>query len=176
MPLATTGLIIVIRSGQFLGLGLWFLVAATVVGWFAVNQFGFFENDRMRRQLERILASQDRQLPEKRFFVGFASPKYSNILDAHEDVGFLCFEPNSISFISETRTLQLNRSDIKALRFRMNPHSVIFLGRWISIEAKLGGQEIRLQIEPRERRTLFGNRRFSMTLLKQLQAWLVPVK
>ena len=176
VPPATVGLFLVVVKGQFLGTGLWLLILSTVLGWLAVNQFGFFENARMRKQLTNILKATGQELPKEHYFVGFATPKYSSILDAHEDVGFLCIYSDRVSFISESRNLELSKSDLKLVRFRPNVHSLIFLGRWISLEGISGGRPIRLLIEPREKVTLFGNRRFGAKLQKHLAKWISPVK
>ena len=176
LPPALFGLYWVAAKSQFIGPGLWSLILSTVLGWLAVNQFGFFENNRMRNQLERILKTQERNLPQDSVFVGFATPKYSSVLDAHEDVGFLCFYGDHLNFVSERRSIELYKSDITEIRFRPNVHSVIFLGRWVSVEAVTGGKPIRLLIEPRERRTLLKNRLYSADLLKRLRKWKGPVK
>ena len=53
---------------------------------------------------------------------------------------------------------------------------MILLGRWVSLEGKSGGKEIRLLIEPRERTTLLGNRLYGTRLLHRLKKWANPVK
>ena len=176
VPPAAVGLFIVVVKGQFLGPGLWLLILSTVLGWLAVNQFGFFENTRMRNQLERVLRASGQGLPKEYYFVGFATPKYSSVLDAHEDIGFFCVYPDHVSFISETRSLELSKSEISVVRFRPNVHSLILLGRWISLEGVSGGKPIRLLIETREKRTLFGNRLFGAKLRRRLAKWIGPVK
>jgi hypothetical protein len=176
LPPALAGLFQLLTKGQFIGTGLWLLILSTILGWLAVNQFGFFENGAMRRQLERILMAEERKLSSDSFFVGFASPTYSSMLDAHEDVGFLSVQADSLKFISESRTIEIFKSDVTEIRFRANVHSVIFLGRWISVEAKTGGKPIRLLIEPREKSTLLGNRIFGSKLLAHLRKWKGLVK
>ena len=176
VPPAVIGLYQVVVKSQFIGTGLWLLMLSTVLGWLAVNQFGFFENARMKKQLENILKVSGQEVGSERFFVGFATPKFSSMLDAHEDVGFLSIYPDHISFVSELRSIELSKGDIHEVRFRPNVHSIILLGRWVSLEGKSGGKEIRLLIEPRERTTLLGNRLYGTRLLHRLKKWANPVK
>ena len=174
LPPALLGVFLIIKHGQFLGPGLWCLIGSTILGWLAVNQFGFFENNRMRRHLQRILETQHQGLSGEYVFVGFATPKFSSMLDAHEDVGFLRILPDRLSFVSETRHIDVMRSDITEVRFRPNVHTLIGLGRWVSVEAKNGELPIRLLIEPRERGTMLGSKLYGSKLAKQLKSWLNP--
>jgi hypothetical protein len=153
------------------GLGLYLLIAGSVLGWLALNQFGLFENGRMRRDLERTLRARGVDLVPDRVFVGIATPRHQGRLDPHEDVGFLFLFPDRATFISETRTLDLNRHDIREIRFRPNVHSLVGLGRWISFEAVQDGRPIRLMVEPRERKTLLGNLRRGKPLLERFRRW-----
>jgi len=148
------------------------LALGTVIGWLALNRFGLFDNAKMRRELERELKARDVDLGDSPAFVGFATPRYSSALDPHEDVGFLVLRPGRLEFVSEVRTVTVERQDIREIRFRPNIHSLLGLGRWVSIEGEVGGQAIRLAIEPRERRTLLGNRAYSKELRNRLAAWL----
>jgi hypothetical protein len=170
-PPAVVGVYEIAAKGQLLGLGLWLLILSTVLGWLSINQFGFFENRKMRKQLERILETEGRATMGDKVFVGFATPKYSSMLDAHEDVGFLRILHDRVIFVSELRTVEVMKSDIVGIRFRANVHSVLGLGRWVSIEGKVGEQPIRLLIEPRERLTLFGNRLYGSKLRTKLLNW-----
>lgn len=163
-------------KGQLIGPGLWLLVASTVLGWLSINQFGFFENRKMRVQLEKLLQREGRDFKGDKTFVGFATPKFSSMLDAHEDVGFLRLLPDKIAFVSEARNIEVLKGDITGVRFRSNVHSVLGLGRWVSIEGKVGEQPIRLLVEPRERPTLLGNRLYSSKLQVKLANWITPPK
>lgn len=171
LPPAIIGVYLIVAKNQLIGPGLWYLVASTILGWLSVNQFGFFENRKMRNHLERILQTEGRDLKGDFVFVGFATPKYSSMLDAHEDVGFLRILPDKLMFVSEMRNIEVLKSDLTGIRFRPNVHTVLGLGRWVSIEGKVGEQSIRLLIEPRERTTLFGNRLYSGKLLAKLAKW-----
>jgi len=176
LPPAVVGILLILIKGQLIGPGLWCLVTSTVLGWLAVNQFGFFENAKMRRHLERILETEQRDVKGEKVFAGFATPKYSSMLDAHEDVGFLRILPDRLAFVSETRSVEILKSDVVEVRFRPNVHSILGLGRWISVEGKVGDTSIRLLIEPRERTTLFGNRLYGKQLIAKLREWKSPSK
>jgi hypothetical protein len=171
-PLAAIGVFTVAKNEQFLGPGLWFLAASTILGWLAVNQFGFFENRRMRLQLERILKVQDSEVKGEFIFVGFATPKYSSMLDAHEDVGFFQILPDRLVFVSETRRMELMRSDLTKIGTRANVHTVLGLGRWVSVDAEVGEKKFRLLVEPRERSTMLGSRRYGARLVTRLREWM----
>ena len=172
LPLGAVGLFKMIKKLEAFGPGLWFLIAATALGWLALNQFGLFENFKMKLQLQRILAAKKEFPDGDKFFVGFASPSYSSAIDAHEDVGYLFLLPDSLKFVSETRKVDLARADIKSVRFRTNVHSLLLLGRWVSVEGEIAGKPVRMSIEPRERRTLLQNRRFSKQLRARIQKWI----
>ena len=152
---------------DFLGTGVDYLLLATVAGWIALNFFGFYQNGAMRRQLEKKLSD----LPQERVFVGCTSPKYTGLLDAHEDVGFLVFGDRALVFVSETKTVDLARNEIKRVMFRPNVHSLLGLGRWIAIEGAKGSHEVRMMIEPRERNTMLGNVLIGGALRKRIEAW-----
>lgn len=125
----------------------------------------------MERQLERILDAQGKKPNGEKIFVGFATPKYTSALDAHEDVGFLVIDPDNLRFLSETREVDIPRSSIKEVRTRPNVHTLLLLGRWVSVEGEMDGRPIRLLVEPRQHRTLLRNRGESRMLVKRLQVW-----
>lgn len=171
LPAVALGLVLMVRSQEIVGPGLWLLLAGTVLGWLAVNQFGLFQNANMKRQLRLILEAKG-ESAEDGPFVGIATPHYSSTIDPHEDVGFLRLYADRISFVSETRTLDLAKSDLKTVRYRANVHSLLGLGRWVSLEGVNDGKAFRLLIEPRERPTLLGNLRYSKLLADRLRRWL----
>jgi hypothetical protein len=172
LPPAVFGVLQIVVKGQLIGLGLWSLIASTVLGWLSINQFGFFENRKMRAQLEKLLESDGRAFKGDQVFVGFATPKFSSMVDAHEDVGFLRLFPDKLVFLSDSRNVEVLKADLTGVRFRANVHSVLGLGRWVSIEGKVGEQPIRLLLEPRERPTLFGNRLYGAKLRAKLLDWI----
>jgi hypothetical protein len=171
-PPACYGVLDLARKSQFIGPGLWYLASSTVIGILAVNQFGFFENGTMRRQLELILKAQEAEVTGEYLFVGFATPKYSSMLDAHEDVGFLQILDDRLVFVSESRRLELMKADIKEVRTRPNAHSILGLGRWVSVDSELGDKRFRLLVEPREKATMLGSSRYSKRLVQRIQEWL----
>ncbi len=171
LPFAMFGIYRIIEARQIVAAGLWYMVAATFSGWLGMNLFGLFQNSVMRRQLERILNA-EADLPADRVFVGFSSPRYTGILDAHEDIGFLCFTPKALLFVGESRTVELPRSQVQRVCFRPNAHTLVGLGRWISIEGDTNGTPVRMLIEPRERKTMFGNLLYGTELKQRVEKWL----
>jgi len=170
LVLASYGVYKTVTTAQFLGPGLWLLCLATVVGWLATNFFGLFQNRKMKAQLAKII-EKEKHLPKESVFVGFCSPKFSGMLDAHEDVGFLCFYRDKLTFVGERRIVEVDRSSVNAIEFRPNVHSILGLGRWIAIEGAQKGAPFRMMVEPRERPTLFGNLRLSRGLLNEIRRW-----
>jgi hypothetical protein len=156
---------------QLIGPGLWLLILGDILGWLVMDQVGLYENARMKRRLLAILGKAGK-LSDDRIFVGFTSPKYTGVLDAHEDVGFLCFREGEIEFVSETRTLAMQRHEIESVSFRLNVHSLVLLGRWICVQGTRNQSSIRMLIEPRERRTMSGNLFYGKTLRKKIESWL----
>ncbi len=171
LPLIVAGVWVMAARQEIVGLGLWLLIGGTALGWLAVNLFGFWDNARMRRQLTLIMQAKGEPVAAAPF-VGFATPKYSSMLDPHEEVGFLMLLPDRLRFLSEERVLEVPKEQIQSVRFRANVHTLIGLGRWISIEGTSDGKPIRLLIEPRERRTLLSNLSYGKSLRQKISRWL----
>jgi hypothetical protein len=172
LPLTALGVAWLVYRNELFGPGLILIAVGTVLGWLALDQFGFYENGLMRRTLERILKDRGEPLPQDRNFVGFASPKYTGMLDAHEDVGFFYMLPDRAVFVSETRKVEMYRAQAQSVRFRPNIHTAVGLGGWISLEGEAEGGPIRLQIEPRDRRTMLGNLRRRKAVRDKIRRWL----
>lgn len=172
LPLTGAGVAWMAVRAELTGPGLWLIGAGTVLGWLALNQFGFFENGKMRRTLERTLRDREEEIPADRNFVGFATPRYAGTVDPHEDVGFFFLLPDRAVFLSETRRVEVERSQVTEVRFRPNVHTVVGLGGWISLEGIAEGRPIRMMIEPRDRKTLLGNMRRRKALLSKIRRWL----
>jgi hypothetical protein len=172
LPPTAAGILWLGIEAELIGPGLYLVGLGTILGWLALNQFGFFENGRMRRQLERVLKDQGEPLPQDRNFVGFATPRYSGLIDAHEDVGFFYLIPDRAVFVSETRKVEVLRSQSVAVRFRPNIHTMVGLGGWISIEGEAEGKPIRMLVEPRDRKTLLGNLRRRKAVRDKVRRWL----
>jgi hypothetical protein len=158
-------------SGWPLFMGL-FLVS----GWTSLAIFGYWGNDSMRAQIGR---KRDRVAPptdgEKlpRFFVGMARPSYRNALDPHEDVGFVILHSDRLEFFGDELTFEMPKETFKSVRFRMNPHTILGLGRWISLEGEKDGQSLRLYLESRESSILIGNWGHSERIRAAIAGWLV---
>ena len=159
------------RTQKIIGPGLWVLLGGQVVGWLALNLFGLFENGRIRRDSMRNLTLRRPPAPGPVVFVGCASSKHHSMLDAHEDVGFLAFGPQELEFIGDEKRMRILREQINNVRFLPNVHTIVGLGRWVSVEATINGLPVRLLLEPRERNTLMGNLALSGWLRKTIDDW-----
>ncbi|RYG47424.1 hypothetical protein EON79_07405 [bacterium] len=164
------GLVVMVLQGNLLGPGIWLLIAGTASGWLATGLFGLWDNARMRDELRGLLTARGEKLDDSHF-VGFASPRYTGLLDAHEDVGFLILKPDRLRFVGEHRIVEVHGSDISQVRLRPSVHTVIGLGGWVSVEGQVQGQPIRVSFEPRERPTMFGNARRRRSLRTAIEMW-----
>lgn len=128
-------------------------------------------NGRMKREMGRRLHIERPFDQTEKYFVGFARPVYRSALDPHEDVGFLILHEDRIEFWGSEQRISLGIEEVAGVRFRPNTHTMVGLGRWISVEAVVDEMPVRLLIEPREKRTLLGNLLFSKRLLEIIRAW-----
>jgi hypothetical protein len=165
------GIVWIFLSGKILGSGLWLLLSGQVIGWIALNFFGLFENARIRRDSMRNLTLRRPPAPGPVIFVGCASSRHHSMLDAHEDVGFLAFGPYELEFIGDEKRMCILREQITGVRFLPNVHTIVALGRWISVEAIINGLPVRLLLEPRERNSMLGNLALSGWLKKTIEDW-----
>jgi hypothetical protein len=172
LPPLAYGVYWMIQQDEILGAGLWWVAASPVLAWMALNFFGFWENRKMQRELARELAAKDAKPPDDAVFVGFASPKFHGVLDAHEDIGFLVLRPEEIEFRGEHRSVKVPRGDVKTVRYRPNVHTLVGLGRWVSVEGISKGQPFRLLVEPRVKSTMIGNLMHGKRLRAQIEGWL----
>jgi hypothetical protein len=172
LPLLVVGLILFKPEDPLSGPAIWFFVAFPIVGWVALNFLGLHQNAFLRRELTRRLGFAGSSPGPERYFVGIARPKFRSILDPHEDLGFLIVHGDRLEFVGETVRVELPKDDIIQVRFRPNPHSIVLLGRWISVEGLVKGTPVRLLVEPREKNTLMGNLFAGEALRQRLASWL----
>ena len=125
----------------------------------------------MQKELTAILTDRGEIPVAGSAFVGFATPKYHGLLDAHEDVGYLQILPDRLVFLSEIRTIEFQHHEVRRVRYRANVHTMLLLGRWVSVEGESGGKPIRLLIEPRNHPTMLGNFRESKRLHRRIAEW-----
>jgi hypothetical protein len=145
--------------------------AFIAAAWVLLALLGFFGNGAMRREMGRRLHIERAFDKTPRFFVGFARPTYKSALDPHEDVGFLILHKDRIEFWGDEVKVSIDKRDVTGARFRANTHTIVGLGRWVSIEAVVGEKPVRLLVEPREKATLIGNFLFSKRLLSAVREW-----
>ena len=166
LPFAAWGVWTVARDRAVTPSGLGWLALGTAVGWVALSFFGFWGNATMRRLLAARL-----QPKGDLWFVGFASPKFAGLLDAHEDVGFLIVGKDELLFLGDSLRVELPKDCVVRVGFRPNVHSVVGLGRWVSVEGVVRGKPVRMLLEPRERSTMLGNLRLSGRLRREIEGW-----
>ncbi len=171
-PFAIYGIWWMAASGQVASRGFWIFAMAPLIGWLAMNFWGLHRNQTLRQKLLMRFKTARPNNVAPSWFVGIATPKYASLLDPHEDIGFMILHKDRLEFFGDHLNLSIQKNDIFGLDFRPNPHSLVGLGRWVSVEGHVEDARIRLQIEPRERRTLLGNLFFSRTLRRQIESWL----
>jgi hypothetical protein len=171
MPPVAWGIYWMFKNDQILGPGFWYVALGTLLGWIGLNIFGLTGNAFMRRELKRNLIAKNVAFEDPHFFVGFSSPKFFGVLDAHEDIGFLFLRESTLEFVGEVNQVKIARGEIKEIRFRPNIHSWVGLGRWISIDGLRKKSRFRMNIEPREKNYLLLNLLTSRRVKEELQAW-----
>lgn len=175
VPLLVWGVYTMWSRSEFIGFGLWLMVAGIAVAWVALNFLGLPGNGFRRREMRRNLGAV-KPLADGAVFVGFASQGYRDALDSIEDIGYLEIHPAFLRYRGEALNWEIARRDIVQVRFALNVHSILGLGRWLVVVAKEGGKSKIYRIEPRERDTLLGNRAYSAKLRSKLSAWIAGAK
>jgi hypothetical protein len=171
IPFVAWGIVWMLQKDEIYGRGLLLVAIGVAAGWIGLNFFGLFGNGFMRRELKRILTARGIDFSDPHYFVGFATPRFSSVLDAHEDIGFLFLRPDTLQFVGEQHELKVPRSEISKVRFRPNVHSWVGLGRWISVEGVQGGTRFRMNVEPRERNYLLANLLSSKCIKRAILRW-----
>lgn len=144
-----------------------FLVAT----WLLLALLGLVGNGAMKHEVGRRLHLERAFDKTERYFVGFARPTYKSALDPHEDVGFLLLHGDRVEFWGSEHRAAIRKADIVGARFRPNTHTLVGLGRWVSVEAVVDEKPVRLLVEPREKPTLVGNLLYSKRLLRRIRDW-----
>lgn len=171
VPPVAWGVYWMLKNDLILGSGFWFVIAGTLLGWIGLNLFGLTGNAFMRRELKRNLMAKNVSFDDPHFFVGFSSPKFFSVLDAHEDIGFLFLRESTIEFVGELNQVKIGRAEIQRIRFRPNVHTWVGIGRWVSIDGLRKKSRFRMNIEPREKNYLLLNLLTSRRVRDQIQAW-----
>ena len=174
VPLAVmsvvAGLGIALMSRPSATVAAWFLLlVAPVLGWLTVNLYGLWANRQLRAEVELRLKIQRPRARATKYFVGFARPTYHSVLDPHEDVGFLIFHEDRLEFFGVEFHLNLYVEDFLSVRKRANPHTLLGLCGWISIEGTSEGRPVRMLLEPREHPSLVGNQRWATFLVSEIK-------
>lgn len=173
LPPMAYGIYWMLEQDNIIGAGLWWIVFGTVLGWIGLNLFGLIQNAFMRREMKRELSAKQIEFDCPHYFVGFSSPRFFSILDAHEDVGFVFLREATLEFVGEANELKVPRREIKSISFRPNIHTWVGLGRWISIEGTHKGTRFRMNVEPREKNILMLNLLASGKIKREIEDWQV---
>lgn len=141
-----------------------------VVGLFAVNLLGLFQNRQMQVELKPLIHGRG----EPYWFAGVGKPGSTGVLDPHHEVGYLLLTRDSVEFLGEASRYVIPYADIIGVGYRFNPHSLLGLGRWVSIEGRHDGKPFRLLVEPRSHPTLLQNKREGVRLASELRKLITP--
>lgn len=158
------------EKGPSVELIVW-IAAFMAAAWVFLALFAYVGNGGMKREIARRMHIERPFDRTARYFVGFARPTFKSALDPHEDVGFLVLHPERLEFWGGEHRISIKREDVTGIRFRANTHTLVGLGRWVSVEAVVEERPVRLLVEPREKWTLIGNLLFSRRLMRELMAW-----
>lgn len=172
LPFAGLGVWRAVQDQAVTGMSLLWAAMAVATLWLGVNFLGLYRNEFMKRTLLLRLKASVYDCPADPFFVGFARPAYRSVLDPHEDIGYVLLYPDRIEFFGEMDRISLAKSTLSGVRLRPNPHSWALLGGWVSVEGTLEGAPVRMLLEPRERRTLWGNRALRKALKARIERWM----
>ena len=142
-----------------------FFITSIIVGVFAVNLLGLFQNRRMHSELKPMIHGRT----EPNWFVGVGKPGGVGALDPHQDIGFLLLTPASIEYVGETARYTIPYTDIVGVGFKMNAHTLLGLGRWVAIEGKHDGKAFMLMVEPRTHPTILQNKKEGARLAAEIR-------
>lgn len=137
----------------------WSFLPAWLIAYLLLNRFGFFENAKIRRELEAQGLKGE--------LVGLVFDRPAPLLDAHAEVGMLEFNKKRLLICTEDRAIEMIWNEVQEIKLTPNPHSLLGLGGWIKLIAK-GGQT--LKIESRAKETMLASRKETKRLCAQLKA------
>ena len=144
---------------------------SVVAAWVTTGLFGLWANEKLKHEMGRRWYEAHGFEKVEKYFVGCARPSYRGVLDPHEDVGWLVVHENRVEFFGSFLKLEMDKADVAQVVKRANPHTWLGLGGWISLEGQAKDATLRLLIEPREARTLWGNIRAARGLVQRLREW-----
>jgi len=146
-----------------------FFVASIVIGIFAVNLLGLFQNRRMHAELKPLIHGR----PEPNWFVGVGKPGGVGALDPHQDIGFLLLSHSGVEYVGESARYTIPYAEIIGVGYKVNAHSLLGLGRWVAIEGKHDGKPFMLLVEPRTHPTILQNKKEGARLAAEIRK-LIP--
>jgi len=171
LPFLVIGFYTMCHQQKFLGWGLLIFSLGVATTWISLNWLACYASRGLQLEFDIWYQSKIAELPKERYFVGFAQPNYSGILDPHQDIGFLALGESNLIFLGEKFHLSFPKSTIKEVKFKWNPHSIVGLGRWICVQGTSDSMDFHLKIEPRSESTLLADKRASSILRNRIQNW-----
>lgn len=136
------------------------------VGIVAVNRLGYFQNSTMKREFNWRHQRELQVLQGTRYFAGVATSHYVSLLDPHEDIGFLYFDPAGIRFFGEEIRILIPFERVTSVKRAFNPHTLFLLGGFVEVQfLNEDGKPNLLKIELREEKTVSRNKKALNRLL-----------
>ncbi len=171
LPLVGVGLYIIFHSNRILGPGLVLVALAQPLAFLVVNYMGLFQNREIRFALWREVQILRPHFRGYALYCGFSSLEKTDLLDPHEDVGFVLLTTESLEFVGDGQLIRILPENVTGIRYRPNVHTLLGLGRWVCVEGKIEERKFHLCFEPREKKTLLANRKEGKVLHRKLKNW-----
>lgn len=129
----------------------------------SLNWLGVTGNEGMRADLARRVIP-----PADAIFIGFSRPGFVNALDPHEDIGFFWLESDRLVIRGERLNMEMPRDRSMMIGFAPNPHTLLGLGRWVTLGTE---NELKVRVEPRERGSLRANKMLGVEWKSRIEKW-----
>lgn len=169
VPVFAAGLFLFQQDKLALSIG--FFAASIVIGVFAVNLLGLFQNRKMHSELKPLVHGRT----EPVWFVGIGKPGGVGALDPHQDLGFLMLTQTAVEYVGESARYTIPYNDIVGVGYKINAHTLLGLGRWVSIEGRHDGKPFALLVEPRTHPTILQNKKEGARLAAEIRK-LLPTR
>ncbi len=143
-------------------------ISAMVAGRMAIDRFGFWETERMRKELEAAFNERGIKIEPTDRWVGISWKGGTSPLDAHLDVGFLRITPTGVKVLGELSTYEFTWEAMTHLGWTVGVHSIIGLGGWCTVQYDTADGNKTLKFEVREQPTMRGNKPLTKELVRQL--------
>lgn len=143
-------------------------ILSLVSGWFAIDRYGFWETQKMRKELESALKERGIEIEPSDRWVGISWKGGTSPLDAHLDVGFLRMTPMGVKVFGELSTYEFTWEAMTHLGWTIGIHSTMGLGGWCTVQYNTEEGNKTLKFEVREQPTMLANKPLTKELVTQL--------